>query len=111
MTMQLFFFNGTATTEIYTLSLHDALPICNLRKSRLQIARRHRGKLLAVALCRRAARSLCASVWRRTGRSEEHTSELQSRRDLVCRLLLEKKNHSDCLWLRSSRLAAHESVC
>src|SRR2546422_7368762 len=71
-----FFFNDTATTEIYTLSLHDALPIC-----------------------------LCSRGWyvdgkdaragrdhpRRYRRSEEHTSELQSRLHLVCRLLLEKK--------------------
>src|SRR5690349_25100674 len=72
-----FFFNDTATTEIYTLSLHDALPIS--------------GRLIN----RRIIRSI---VFRFSGawpfenwRSEEHTSELQSRRDLVCRLLLEKK--------------------
>src|SRR5215471_3979098 len=70
-----FFFNDTATTEIYTLSLHDALPI-------------------SPPGCR-------SRTWRRppaccvtsATRSEEHTSELQSRRDLVCRLLLEKKKH------------------
>src|SRR5438105_10708170 len=71
-----FFFNDTPTTEIYTLSLHDALPICGVE------VRLHRGAALAVD--------------RRPGdgdgpRSEEHTSELQSRVDLVCRLLLEKK--------------------
>src|SRR5574340_1731978 len=66
-----FFFNDTATTEIYTLSLHDALPI----------------------LCHRRARSAgrCADDRMETVRSEEHTSELQSPKDLVCRLLLEKK--------------------
>src|SRR6266705_6726316 len=69
-----FFFNDTATTEIYTLSLHDALPICGCRSRR---ARRRRPR------CRRP-RS-------RRRRSEEHTSELQSPYDLVCRLLLEKK--------------------
>src|SRR5215469_18687984 len=67
-----FFFNDTATTEIYTLSLHDALPISKIW---------------------RPARGLWARRSRRpaVSRSEEHTSELQSRRDLVCRLLLEKK--------------------
>src|SRR5438105_10145875 len=69
-----FFFNDTATTEIYTLSLHDALPISGPR--RVRCARRSRSA--AVRRCR-------------TSRSEEHTSELQSRVDLVCRLLLEKK--------------------
>src|SRR6267378_4202996 len=68
-----FFFNDTATTEIYTLSLHDALPISTPSAS--PSARRRR--------------SAAWPSWR--SRSEEHTSELQSRRDLVCRLLLEKK--------------------
>src|SRR6267378_1453369 len=68
-----FFFNDTATTEIYTLSLHDALPI-SLHRRRLRVPVVHREPP-------RQARA----------RSEEHTSELQSRRDLVCRLLLEKK--------------------
>src|SRR5580700_12287703 len=68
-----FFFNDTATTEIYTLSLHDALPISPFRS-------------------RPASAGHPALALRRVGeRSEEHTSELQSRRDLVCRLLLEKK--------------------
>src|SRR6266496_214615 len=71
-----FFFNDPATTEIYTLSLHDALPI---PKARTSLFRRRRST---------------SASWRRPSpcrRSEEHTSELQSRRDLVCRLLLEKK--------------------
>src|SRR5438067_7471223 len=72
----LFFFNDTATTEIYTLSLHDALPIS--RGLGRQRGRRSHGSR------RRAGRDPC-------DRSEEHTSELQSRFDLVCRLLLEKK--------------------
>src|SRR5476649_3105502 len=72
-----FFFNDTATTEIYTLSLHDALPICSAFASA-----RDRG----VGWARRAT----ASRWR----SEEHTSELQSHSDLVCRLLLEKKTNT-----------------
>src|SRR6266536_2276897 len=70
-----FFFNDTATTEIYTLSLHDALPI----SSRVSTCRPSNTSTPAVK-----SRS-CAA------RSEEHTSELQSRVDLVCRLLLEKK--------------------
>src|SRR6266513_6063568 len=70
-----FFFNDTATTEIYTLSLHDALPIFRTRRP-----------LTASAL----SRTHSASSLQR--RSEEHTSELQSRFDLVCRLLLEKKH-------------------
>src|SRR5258707_11989200 len=73
-----FFFNDTATTEIYTLSLHDALPICSW------FSRRNFG---SVGNCSRRA------CWLQfpTERSEEHTSELQSRQYLVCRLLLEKK--------------------
>src|ERR1041384_8814257 len=72
----LFFFNDTATTEIYTLSLHDALPIWHHRPAqpRRVPARRRRGG-------------------RPCGRSEEHTSELQSLAYIVCRLLLEKKNN------------------
>src|SRR6266513_404245 len=73
-----FFFNDTATTEIYTLSLHDALPI---------LGRASRGCTDPVATAVFPAR--CARARRR--RSEEHTSELQSRLDLVGRLLLEKK--------------------
>src|SRR5690348_18347782 len=73
----LFFFNDTATTEIYTLSLHDALPICCCRAS--------------VAPSSRPPSSASASR-RASCRSEEHTSELQSPVHLVCRLLLEKKN-------------------
>src|SRR5947207_7280897 len=68
-----FFFNDPATTEIYTLSLHDALPISGFRTAG--------GRSAGDARCRGTT-----SV-----RSEEHTSELQSHSDLVCRLLLEKK--------------------
>src|SRR5476649_3096467 len=66
-----FFFNDTATTEIYTLSLHDALPIFLHRRDR--------------------RRGSSGDRPGDEGRSEEHTSELQSHSDLVCRLLLEKK--------------------
>src|SRR5436190_8532234 len=78
----LFFFNDPATTETYTLSLHDALPISQLDRSRCAPA----------ALVRRPAPARRAPASRE--RSEEHTSELQSHSDLVCRLLLEKKKHS-----------------
>src|SRR5438132_8982683 len=74
-----FFFNDTATTEIYTLSLHDALPIS---RSRWHSAG---GRSAPSWLARRRGRCRCKP------RSEEHTSELQSHSDLVCRLLLEKK--------------------
>src|SRR5437868_13276804 len=74
-----FFLIDTATTGIYTLSLHDALPISAVR-------------------CTGWRRFLAAAGWRRARpRSEEHTSELQSRFDLVCRLLLEKKNVKEFL--------------
>src|SRR2546427_5007538 len=87
-----FFFNDTATTEIYTLSLHDALPICwRSHCWRYQATCSMRGH--AAACTRKACTSRCcglvsASAW---ARSEEHTSELQSQSNLVCRLLLEKK--------------------
>src|SRR5215472_19260189 len=73
-----FFFNDTATTEIYTLSLHDALPISGPVPPQ-GIPRSERAEAPA------------------GGRSEEHTSELQSLRHLVCRLLLEKKKRIVCL--------------
>src|SRR3712207_8641618 len=81
-----FFFNDTATTEIYTLSLHDALPIspsgwrgpCRTGRARCRAAPR-------------PSRPAGRRTRRRPARSEEHTSELQSRQYLVCRLLLEKK--------------------
>src|SRR5260370_4779808 len=75
-----FFFNDTATTEIYTLSLHDALPICIAPAVHL-----HAGRVVDA----RAFRVL--GLHDGKGRSEEHTSELQSHLNLVCRLLLEKK--------------------
>src|SRR5947208_9415221 len=83
----LFFFNDTATTEIYTLSLHDALPI-----SRARCARRGRTSCCG-RRARAGGRTSAAKRMRRgpASRSEEHTSELQSPDHLVCRLLLEKK--------------------
>src|SRR2546426_9582873 len=80
-----FFFNDTATTEIYTLSLHDALPISRPRPDDPL-----RDSAAAASARSRAARPP-RSHRRRAARSEEHTSELQSPCNLVCRLLLEKK--------------------
>src|SRR5260370_6885345 len=81
-----FFFNDTATTEIYTLSLHDALPIF-ARATSASDGRRWRDVRI---MCRGSDTSM--SAFRRS-RSEEHTSELQSHLNLVCRLLLEKKKY------------------
>src|SRR2546430_8789009 len=85
----LFFFNDTATTEIYTLSLHDALPICSLSRTSSS-ARAVFSPLFAVFCTRSRRRSTVA-------RSEEHTSELQSQSNLVCRLLLEKKKNYEAI--------------
>src|SRR5436309_13671106 len=74
-----FFFNDTATTDIYTLSLHDALPISSKTRFSLRIA------------VMSGAETFTGCGPTLGSRSEEHTSELQSRENLVCRLLLEKK--------------------
>src|SRR2546425_12544086 len=79
------FFNDTATTEIYTLSLHDALPISPLEEDQRRAHQIPRGRPMPAPP---------APVRRRDRRSEEHTSELQSLAYLVCRLLLEKKSPS-----------------
>src|SRR3712207_9282697 len=100
----IFFFNDTATTEIYTLSLHDALPIY---EGRLAGAQRRHGRLLPAST--QSSSHICSprktsqvnpvigqAMWMSqsgNSRSEEHTSELQSRQYLVCRLLLEKKKY------------------
>src|SRR2546428_9532462 len=94
-----FFFNDTATTEIYTLSLHDALPIfylrCQTQRVHLLLCgfAEHFGNLHAdcVGSVFPGRRDNDPPI---TRRSEEHTSELQSRSDLVCRLLLEKKQET-----------------
>src|SRR5690242_21936308 len=87
-----FFFSDPATPAIYTLSLHDALPICRAgtseRGDRSPDRRRSRPRRRGLP---RARRRRCG-----TGRSEEHTSELQSHVNLVCRLLLEKKKNASC---------------
>src|SRR3712207_7974816 len=98
-----FFFNDTATTEIYTLSLHDALPIClgpRVSRASARTARAADAEALRRFRCDRGgrwyARDVQQLVRRQVAarvRSEEHTSELQSRQYLVCRLLLEKKKN------------------
>src|SRR5256885_13307156 len=105
--MCFFFFNDTATTEIYTLSLHDALPISRPRRS--PRTRRISDSTAARTCCSRTEtpgysgpspypgndRCERSAIHRAPGRrSEEHTSELQSPCNLVCRLLLEKKHTS-----------------
>src|SRR3712207_9286219 len=102
MVREIFFFNDTSTTEIYTLSLHDALPISGQAISGMEAV------ITSPAMpCSAARKAKCptAPAWvmslattqptctsrARAIRSEEHTSELQSRQYLVCRLLLEKK--------------------
>src|SRR5438093_4545239 len=100
----LFFFNDTATTEIYTLSLHDALPICTTARrdgdhyvldgTKLFITN---GPIADIAL-----------LYAKT-RSEEHTSELQSLTNLVCRLLLEKKKKKTKQNIRMLLFNFHDS--
>src|SRR5438034_8839047 len=95
----MFCFNDTATTEIYTLSLHDALPILTWYSRQPAAAPRSArsmpggGGSPSSGSKRTTARPGCSPTSTRR-RSEEHTSELQSHSDLVCRLLLEKKNNS-----------------
>src|SRR2546430_13437735 len=103
-----FFFNDTATTAIYTLSLHDALPICKMRSHFLPplsdsihaFYRRYKSISREEGPVEEVSDLLGFGVHLRD-RSEEHTSELQSQSNLVCRLLLEKKKniqtHDPCL--------------
>src|SRR5690348_18379168 len=91
-----FFFNDTAATEIYTLSLHDALPIfkdaVGVFDFENLLGQQDRG--LRWLVCRTRRRALCGGPLGGPNRSEEHTSELQSPVHLVCRLLLEKKKNN-----------------
>src|SRR5690242_21316029 len=89
-----FFFNDTAPTEIYTLSLHDALPILEHVRDP-GVVHRHRERI---------GRARAGEL----ARSEEHTSELQSHVNLVCRLLLEKKKRQQC---RTSSMASNSHIC
>src|SRR5258708_17162110 len=87
-----FFFNDTATTEIYTLSLHDALPI--LFVGALALSWATTAAVCCIPISRRSSGRSRAPIPIAFPRSEEHTSELQSPDHLVCRLLLEKKKRS-----------------
>src|SRR5690606_40029979 len=98
-----FVVSAPASTEIYTLSLHDALPICASRRrprssrsrpsssATRSTTRDRTTRASAFSFCIRSAACFLATSPRCSWRSEEHTSELQSRENLVCRLLLEKK--------------------
>src|SRR3712207_8481884 len=104
-----FFFNDTATTEIYTLSLHDALPICLYRGGLCHVTASRERALVHTATLKFPSVDVASGLVRQspllrrlTGpsqsvqiRSEEHTSELQSRQYIVCRLLLEKKKNKE----------------
>src|SRR3712207_8472549 len=106
----LFFFNDTATTEIYTLSLHDALPIyAHQRRAGVLHDRPHVGEVEVDEPRDRdqVGDALDALAQDVVGRSEEHTSELQSRQYLVCRLLLEKKKHK----IVSSDITTINMIC
>src|SRR3712207_8981484 len=103
-----FFFNDTATTEIYTLSLHDALPIfhdvapvagrvADREQDRLALTLREAERLLAPG---EPVHGIVLVLEQVRARSEEHTSELQSRQYLVCRLLLEKKKNTTYITTR-----------
>src|SRR5689334_24851114 len=93
-------YTSTATTALYTLSLHDALPISARLSSPATRCARKSWRYRHLNCASPAAKACCASWWwvaarlrgrKRSSRSEEHTSELQSQFHLVCRLLLEKK--------------------
>src|SRR2546429_5036852 len=107
---EFFFFNDTATTEIYTLSLHDALPISlsapkpftkPLAPSKSGVSRPRSSSLACIF----SAPAAWATI--RKVRSEEHTSELQSRLHLVCRLLLETKKSTPAPSCRTHRTPHH----
>src|SRR3712207_7730919 len=99
-----FFFNDTATTEIYTLSLHDALPIFDFPRvvQLVGAPRAEELRELTLALYRRGA-----GITRDAGGSGEHTSEIQSRPYLVCRLLLGKKTNTSSIPASISLLNAN----
>src|SRR5258706_3994171 len=97
-----FFFNDTATTEIYTLSLHDALPISTSGRWPSSRLTRRRSR-------RRGSTSMPCAV--NAGRSEEHTSELQSLTNLVCRLLLEKKKDAQARTGCSHAVGRERRIC
>src|SRR5688572_30948654 len=92
--MSIYFFNATATASIYTLSLHDALPILMVAPHALDAQERAEHLWRAIDALSEKLRERIDRAQEMLGpfRSEEHTSELQSQSNLVCRLLLEKKN-------------------
>src|SRR5260370_22085462 len=101
-----FFFNDTATTEIYTLSLHDALPIYEVETQQAaqpepnHFRRPHFCVIFGIINTETAVRRVIIAIRKPfvdSRRSEEHTSELQSHLNLVCRLLLEKKHLSSSI--------------
>src|SRR2546430_7660436 len=94
-----FFFNDTATTEIYTLSLHDALPIY------IEVVE------LPLAMSDAELENLVEALVFAADRSEEHTSELQSQSNLVCRLLLEKKKKTEISPLSNSHQRLDYQSC
>src|SRR5258706_3256255 len=105
-----FFFNDTATTEIYTLSLHDALPICPVgvlfefafRTPHAVVEEVVGVEIIVAQVPVKRANNFF-------NRSEEHTSELQSLTNLVCRLLLEKKKEIDTVYTQPTTMTSDES--
>src|SRR2546422_1845785 len=105
-----FFFNDTATTEIYTLSLHDALPISDGTNIDYIIGQRQ-GSLGPYVKAHKIFKCPTdRSMTKLADRSEEHTSELQSRLHLVCRLLLEKKKTDPTRYWQSYDPASNDAV-
>src|SRR5207249_11523325 len=110
LSYRLFSFNATATPHIYTLSLHDALPISHELSELLgetefsERLTRRRGTIRAIEERILRRQMFTVAALKVSLRSEEHTSELQSRFDLVCRLLLEKKKNRNT---RSSLVTQH----
>src|SRR2546428_7794437 len=106
-----FFFNDTATTEIYTLSLHDALPIYTCAGGCPANVNSNLSVVWGVQGAGLIFRDIFNAVETPRPRSEEHTSELQSRSDLVCRLLLEKKKKNEGSLAVADKCLPRHTVC
>src|SRR2546423_11793299 len=106
-----FFFNDTATTEIYTLSLHDALPIWARPHLASGTATPDAGVKRGCRVTQLFGHTTSTFHTRVRRRSEEHTSELQSLAYLVCRLLLEKKKHTSRVKICRHHMYNHHRVC
>src|SRR2546430_5879330 len=104
--MNFFFFNDTATTEIYTLSLHDALPISMRKTTCSSLRDANRFSMPGIS----ATHGAHPVDQKFRKRSEEHTSELQSQSNLVCRLLLEKKKYHHASTLSCGQIPLHAVV-